>query len=382
MIRRQLRSSSFLMPYARALTCAAALALLSACASQSPTASVDDNQTAAAMQYAARARGDYTPPGPPDDPWGPYIHEAGKRFDVPDLWIRAVMAVESNGQEYQYGHLIISSKGAMGLMQVMPATYEDMRQEYNLGDDPYDPHNNILAGAAYLRQMYDMYGYPGFLAAYNAGPRRLDDYLSNERPLPAETRRYVAMIAPQIEGIYPDRRSPAQAYAMNQLPVDIPPGMRDGRVVQVAETRSRFTHHHNLRLARLPEPPPPRPAPTPRVFLASAGAAQHQSRRHGFHLISQAMAEPAPDNHSAGWAVQVGAYGRQTQAEAAVHLARQQAHAELGSAHSIVASVHAIHATLWRARLTGLSRESAVRACAALAHSHDRCIVLSPEAQS
>ena len=381
MTRRQLRSSSFLMPYARALACAAALALLSACASHSPTASVDDNQTAAAMQYAAHARGDYTPPGPPDDPWGPYIHEAAKRFDVPDLWIRGVMAVESRGQEYQDGRLIISPKGAMGLMQVMPATYEDMRQEYNLGDDPYDPHNNILAGTAYLRQMYDIYGYPGFLAAYNAGPHRLDDYLSNERPLPGETRRYVAMIAPQIEGIYPDHPSPAQAYAMNQLPIDIPPGMRYGRAIQVADTRSRFTHHHNLRLARLPEPPR-EPAPGPRVLLASTGPYNHQSRRHGFHLISQAMAEPAPAIHSTGWAVQVGAYGHETQAEAAVHLARQQAHAELGSAHSLVASVHAVHATLWRARLTGLSRESAVRACTTLSHSHKGCIVLSPEAQS
>ncbi|MBV8458733.1 MAG: lytic transglycosylase domain-containing protein [Acetobacteraceae bacterium] len=382
MTRRQLRSSSLLMPYARALTCAAALALLSACASQGPTASVDDNQTAAAMQYAAHARGDYTPPGPPDDPWGPYINEAAKRFDVPDQWIRAVMAVESNGQEYQDGHFIISPKGAMGLMQVMPATYDDMRQEYNLGDDPYDPHNNILAGAAYLRQMYDMYGYPGFLAAYNAGPHRLDDYLSNERPLPAETRRYVAMIAPNIEGIYPDRRSPAEAYAMNHLPIDIPPGTRYGGIVQVAESRSRSTHHHNVRLARLPEPPAPAPAPAPRVLLASNGPARHEGRRHGFHLISQAYAEPAPASHGTGWAVQVGAYGRQYEAVSAVHLAKQEAHADLGSAHSIVASVHAVHATLWRARLTGLSRDSAVRACAALARSRKGCIVLSPEAQS
>ena len=77
--------------------------------------------------------------------------------------------------------------------------------------------------------MYDIYGSPGFLAAYNAGPRRLDDYLSNNRPLPDETRRYVAMIGPNIVGVYPNNRSPAEDYAMNALPIDIPPGTRYGR---------------------------------------------------------------------------------------------------------------------------------------------------------
>ena len=174
----------------RVLGCIAALALLSACAGQAPTEAVD--QTAQAVQYASHARGNYTPPGPPSDPWGPYITEAAHKFDVPSLWIRAVMSVESNGQEYRGDQLIISPKGAMGLMQVMPETYADLESRYGLSDDPYDPHENILAGTAYLREMYDMYGSPGFLAAYNAGPRRLDDYLSNERPMPDETRRYVS----------------------------------------------------------------------------------------------------------------------------------------------------------------------------------------------
>ena len=80
-----------------------------------------------------------------------------------------------------------------------------------------------------MREMYDIYGSPGFLAAYNAGPRRLDDYLSNNRPLPDETRRYVAMIGPDIVGVYPISRSPAEDYAMNALPIDIPPGTRYGR---------------------------------------------------------------------------------------------------------------------------------------------------------
>lgn len=135
----------------------------------------------------------YPPPGPSGDPWGPYIHEASGRFSVPELWIRRVMRQESGGQED-----VISWAGAMGLMQVMPDTYDDLRGRYNLGDDPFDPHNNILAGTAYLREMYDRFGSPGFLAAYNAGPNRVDAYLSNGRALPSETVNYVASIAPSL----------------------------------------------------------------------------------------------------------------------------------------------------------------------------------------
>ncbi len=135
----------------------------------------------------------YPPPGPPSDPWGPYIREASERFSVPELWIRKVMRQESGGQED-----VISWAGAMGLMQVMPDTYNGLRDRYGLGDDPFDPHNNILAGTAYLREMYDRFGAPGFLAAYNAGPNRVDRYLNNGTPLPEETVNYVAAIAPQL----------------------------------------------------------------------------------------------------------------------------------------------------------------------------------------
>ncbi len=135
----------------------------------------------------------YPPPGPSSDPWGPYIHEASGRFGVPERWIRRVMRQESGGQED-----VISWAGAMGLMQVMPETYDGLRGRYSLGDDPFDPHNNILAGTAYLREMYDRFGAPGFLAAYNAGPNRLDRYLHTGAPLPAETVNYVAALAPLL----------------------------------------------------------------------------------------------------------------------------------------------------------------------------------------
>lgn len=126
-------------------------------------------------------------------PYTQAVAEAAQRFGIPERWIWAVMRVESGGRVRA-----VSPKGAMGLMQIMPATWADLRARHGLGADPFDPRDNILAGAAYLREMHDRYGAPGFLAAYNAGPGRYDDYLSAGRALPAETIAYVAVIAPLI----------------------------------------------------------------------------------------------------------------------------------------------------------------------------------------
>jgi soluble lytic murein transglycosylase-like protein len=91
-----------------------------------------------------------------------FVAEASKRFGVPEHWIRAVLHVESGAKQRAR-----SSKGAMGLMQIMPKTWTELRARYGLGADPFDPRDNILAGAAYIRELYDRYGAPGFLAAYN-----------------------------------------------------------------------------------------------------------------------------------------------------------------------------------------------------------------------
>lgn len=131
----------------------------------------------------------------PSDPYAGHIADAAHRFGVPEAWIRAVMRVESRGDVRA-----ISPKGAMGLMQIMPATWAELRARYGLGSNPYDPRDNIMAGAAYLRQMHDRYGSPGFLEAYNAGPGRYEEYRATGRPLPAETRAYVAALAQIIGG--------------------------------------------------------------------------------------------------------------------------------------------------------------------------------------
>ena len=453
---------------ARALGCLAVLGLLSACAGGQRISGSQE-----ATQYEQRAHGSYIAPGSRSDPWGPYVHEASERYDVPERWIREVMRVESGGHTELNGQPITSGAGAMGLMQVMPATYDELRQRYSLGDDPYDPHNSILAGAAYIRELYDLYGSPGFLAAYNGGPGRLDDYLTRNRPLPAETRRYVAMIGPRITDSFPNKRSTAEMYAMNSVPGSIPAGPRytppadtaayvppaeppvevayappsssDGafdpppgwtphgmsrqeiaayvpppaepppapRVAAVAPGPAPA----NVTVAALPPaeeytpapmptrhaeaylPPPPAPPPhtlqqyaslpepprpiTPTVQTAAVFAPQTLHHDGGLHFVSAANAAPAPAYRGSPgqWAIQVGAFGNEGLAHIAVGTAREQAGQVLSGARQAVAGVREPHGKLYRARLTGLSREAATEACQRL-RGRSVCIVLSPDAQS
>lgn len=123
------------------------------------------------------------------------IEEAARRFGVPASWIAAVMAVESRGRADA-----LSPKGAIGLMQIMPETYAELRLRYGLGANPWNPRDNVLAGASYLRELYDRYGAPGFLAAYDAGPGRWDDYRLRGRPLAPETIAYLARLGPVVGG--------------------------------------------------------------------------------------------------------------------------------------------------------------------------------------
>lgn len=123
-----------------------------------------------------------------------HVVEAAQRFGIPEQWIYAVMRTESAGRIGA-----VSSAGAMGLMQLMPGTWARQRTRFGLGSDPFNPRDNIMAGTGYLREMYDSYGTSGMLAAYNAGPGRYEQWRDDGRPLPAETRAYVAKIAPMLQ---------------------------------------------------------------------------------------------------------------------------------------------------------------------------------------
>jgi D-alanyl-D-alanine carboxypeptidase len=324
---------------------------------------------------------DYTPPGPPHDPWGPYIVEASRRYDVPETWIREVMRVESGGRP-----LALSSAGAMGLMQVMPATYAELAQRHDLGPDPYHPRDNILAGTAYIREMYDRFGSPAFLAAYNGGPGTLDHYLAGRRGLPDETRRYVAMIAPRIAGIHPENRASPSAYAYAALPANIPPGPR---------------RHGRSAPTQLVAYTPPRPPPAPPVQVAAAPVTAPvrepvaaavlqrqppQPQPGGFRLIASAhaapqLAPPRPATLAGAWAIQVGAFQAEAQARSAAEAARRAAPDLLAAARPELRPVRTSGGTLTRARLAGLSAEAAVAACQRLERANTSCMALSPDAQ-
>ena len=166
------------LPALRAVLALVLLGLLAACAGGAPAPT------------ALHLYDGYPAPGPPGDPWGPYIQQAAARFDIPPRTIRAVIQKESRGKVRA-----VSASGARGLMQLMPATYAKLRLQYRLGADPFNPRDNILAGVAYLREMRDAVGEANMLAAYNAGPERVVAHVKSGVPLPNETRAYVTPAA-------------------------------------------------------------------------------------------------------------------------------------------------------------------------------------------
>ncbi len=167
--------------------------------------------------------------------WEALIAEASQRFGVPASWVRGVMQVESSGRTTLNGRPITSPGGAMGLMQVMPGTFAEMARRYGLGSDPYDPRANILAGTAFLREMYDRFGVDHFLAAYNAGPGRVEDHLRTGRPLSDETRRYVQALAPRLVG---GERSDDPATAMEVRDLTSLQALRDAALFPYRDASS------------------------------------------------------------------------------------------------------------------------------------------------
>ena len=189
------------------------------------------------------------------DRWDVQIAAASRHFAVPVRLIRAVMRAESDGIA-----TATSPAGAMGLMQLMPGTWADMRVRYRLGDDPYAPADNILAGAAFLRELIDRYGEPDFLAAYNAGPGRVDALRQHGVPLPAETTQYVAQIDlvardAALRAGSDDRRTAAQAQVSGKpdaaSPQHTAPDLDrlQGRSVATALPNARRTQPSSARFA-------------------------------------------------------------------------------------------------------------------------------------
>jgi D-alanyl-D-alanine carboxypeptidase len=316
----------------------AAAALLSGCA-DSPSGSTHPGA------------GSDSASGLPGDLWAAHITEASQRFDVPETWIRAVMQVESGGRTTLNGRPIISRAGAMGLMQVMPITYDEMRVRYGLGPDPYEPRDNVLAGTAYLREMYDRFGTPGFLAAYNAGPGRYGEYLTGDRGLPAETLNYVAVLAPQVYPVHPNRRAPDSMIAAT-----LPPAPSRRTVLASAPV------------------PVPMPVPAPRITateLAPPVPALSMARP---------VSPPRVQLADAGdWGIQVGAFRSAAESSRAVEQARRVAPDLLTPARPFVIEVNTPSGRLYRARLLGVTSANADRACVRLTSRGAACMTVAPD---
>ena len=188
--------SQVLAAAGRGVLAIAALALGAAGAGQqtpppsmSATPALQTAHTAGAAAPAVSGRSDRAAR------WRAYTIEASRRFGIPVAWIEEVMRAESGGRTRLHGRPITSHAGAMGLMQLMPGTWAEMRMRYGLGPDPHDPRDNILAGSAYLAELYRRFGHPGLFGAYNAGPARYSAWLAGRGKLPAETRNYLARLA-------------------------------------------------------------------------------------------------------------------------------------------------------------------------------------------
>jgi D-alanyl-D-alanine carboxypeptidase len=375
----------------------------------------------------------YPPPGPSEDPWGPYVREAAARYGVPGRWVRAVMHQESGGQQQA-----TSSAGAMGLMQVMPATYQSLRARYQLGDDPYDPHNNILAGTAYIREMYDRFGAPGFLAAYNAGPDRVDNYLAGRAALPDETVNYVAAIAPNLGTDVPKSgpfavyasarqgRAPRPtiaslaagcdlnaAYDPNHPCTSLERAAREPAPIQTALVPQLGVGGCDLNAAYDPNHPctslpqtaaasaaapvvqqvaaASPPSAPPHILMASAEESVATPVNPVRPQLAKARPFPAEkpatppqratgaSEPGGGWAIQVGAFKDPSLARAVAEGARAQAPDQLRSAALAVQPTAPFGSTvLYRARLANLSASAAANACTRLNQRQLPCVVVRP----
>jgi soluble lytic murein transglycosylase-like protein len=197
-------------------------------------------------------------------PYAQHVADAAGRFAIPELWIWRVMYAESRGNPHAR-----SRAGAMGLMQIMPATWAMLTARHRLGSDPYSVRANIMAGAAYLRAMWDRYGDTRLmLAAYNAGPGRVDAYAAGRRGLPAETIAYVTGIAPEIGA--PSTNGPSSAS--QPATVD----WRSGSVF-VAQAGGRSTAQSDALLGR---------AASPDMSAAVDGSATQHARQTLFIPLS------------------------------------------------------------------------------------------------
>jgi soluble lytic murein transglycosylase-like protein len=172
------------------------------------------------------------------NPCARHAPEAAKHSGLPVNTILRVMRAESGGQVRA-----LSPRGAMGCMQIMPATWRELRARHGLGSDPYDARMNMIGGALYLAELARQFGFPGAYAAYNAGPGRYQRHLAGA-PLPSETLRYTRQLGagtPAVELRSADRWQEAPlfaAHASNSSPSSL--SARRSADSEVGQTQTLF----------------------------------------------------------------------------------------------------------------------------------------------
>jgi D-alanyl-D-alanine carboxypeptidase len=286
--------------------------------------------------------------------WDAHMQEASARFDIPVSWIKAVVRQESGGRTHDSkGRPLRSSAGAIGLMQLMPDTYRLMKDRYGLGPDPDDPRDNIMAGTAYMREMYDLFGNPGFLAAYNCGPGCYGDHLAGRRGLPGETRRYLSSVAPLLKAENPTRTVVAS------LEPSVPNAASAG-APRPAVVRSELATP-----VQVPTSPPVMPAP-----VLGRPSAQHI----GSTRLGDKPRAPDGIAGSGSWGIQVGAFRTLADSRKAAETAMKRSPDLLRGARIRVAEVSAGAETLYRAQVVGISEAGSTEACKRLVSAGKACV--------
>ncbi len=346
----------------------------------------------------------WNPPGPPLDPWGPYINQSSQRFNVPDQWIRAIILQETRGYQYFNKRPVTSPHGAKGLMQIKSATYKDLAKRYNLGSDVYDPHDNIMAGTGYIHTLYNKYGAPGFVAAYHGGPGTLDAYLKRKTPLPKTTKNYLISVTPNLGNSVP-MSGPFASYGgiyarkntRTPLPLEAYYTPKSYSPVQMVTTAQVIPSESKKELKRFlvknheqviasnnsNEPPimivPSNYHPSYRSTYNN-NSTSNSSQPYASKPTPPTMIQTSSTSNNyyistrGDWNIQVGAFSSASLANYAIATAKQKAASLLVLAHPNLETVTKNGKILYRAKLEGLSYATALQACNLLKVKKMNCV--------
>lgn len=344
--------SVFVRKYMVWLLCLVLLTLLSACAGRR-------TQHVAPTPAAGQAV----------NQWNGYIFDASQRFSVPASWIRAVMQQESGGHQYLHGRKIRSVHGAVGLMQIKPATYHELARRYHLGSDPYDPHDNIMAGTGYIRELSDQFGSPLFLAAYNCGPQCAENYRSHGRSLPDYAKNYMAAIKPHLNDSIPVILQPA--------PLSYPPPPALPVRVMADTPAARVQQQPAAGFAPpLPDDTPPPPAPFSGADPATVSAHVTSAAASGVPSSSSSSVSGYGSSGRTAM-IQIGAFSSQERALRNSVLARRYSAALSASASQIERIPASAGSFVWRVRLAEVPASQLSSVCNALRYHGMACVVVS-----